>query len=357
MQTEPSLSKANGALSLLPLRRIRLELLLDCPLHCIHCSAHAAPHHPLAMTTDLAFRLIEEVAQIGGEEITFTGGEPLVDPRLPALLGRATGLGMSTVVFTSGIVYGADGPHSISMEESSRLAGLLSRVVVSVYSVDASIHDTITQSKCSLAWTQQAICRFLAQGIRVEMHFVATSMNYRELPTLVSQAVNLGVCTIRVIRYVPQGRGRAQQDRLRLNTEQQSEFRAILNMVRQNPDIAVKIGSGFGYLLSDAPACTAAVEEIVVGADGRVYPCSGFAGIHGPPTLGNVLEMPLSTIWESSPYLRTVREMALAQRSKACHLGCPAQMAATGDPSWASATDPDATALRPLEGSALALKK
>jgi len=123
------------------------------------------------MPTDLAFRLIEEVAGLGGEEVTFTGGEPLVDSRLSSLLSHATGFGLSTVVFTSGIVYGAEGPHCISKEQIAELVPVLNRVVVSVYSADALMHDAITQTAGSLAWTRQAIRLLVAKGVRVELHF------------------------------------------------------------------------------------------------------------------------------------------------------------------------------------------
>src|SRR5438552_17833689 len=88
------------------LRKLRLELARDCPLRCLHCSATAVPGHPLAMPPGLPQRLIREFAAMGGEEVTLTGGEPLVDLRLQDLLTEATGRGLATVVFTSGVVYG-----------------------------------------------------------------------------------------------------------------------------------------------------------------------------------------------------------------------------------------------------------
>lgn len=76
--------------SIPPPRKLRIELGLDCPLRCRHCSANAAPGHPLALGTEIVRRLIAEFAAMGGEEITFTGGEPLVNTYLPDFLADAT---------------------------------------------------------------------------------------------------------------------------------------------------------------------------------------------------------------------------------------------------------------------------
>lgn len=353
MQAEARIPAEESTSPLLPLRRLRLELSLDCPLHCVHCSAHAAPHHPLSMPTDLAYRLVEEFARLGGEEITFTGGEPLVDRRLSSLLTAATQRGLSTVVFTSGIVHGADGPACLSMEHVIALAPVVNRAVISVYSQDPAVHDAVTFTVGSLCLTREAVRRLIAGGVRVEWHFVPTAVNYRDLPALVADARDLGVATIRVIRYVPQGRGRQYDNRLRLSVVQQIELRGIIAELRSTAASMLKIGSAFGYLLYDAPACTAAVDELVVSAEGWVYPCSGFVGIRRHTALDNVRDLPLARVWEQSPYLRAVREMVLAQSSApqagACHAGCPAQRAVAGNPSWASAVDPDAAALRQVD--------
>ncbi len=338
------------------LRKLRLELALDCPLRCLHCSATAAPGHPLAMPTDLPARLVREFAAMGGQEVTFTGGEPLVDRRLPVLLAEAAGHGLAVVVFTSGIVHARNtwaDRAAAGLEALVALAPASPRAVFSLYSVNPAIHDAITQTPGSLMLTREAIRRTVAAGIRAELHFVPTSSNYRDLLPLAREAVELGVRAIRVIRYVPQGRGQAHRDTLRPNAAQQVELRDLLRAAMALDGIEVRVGSGFGYLLDGAPPCSAGADELVVAADGRIYPCSGFAAYRGAEAIGSVLEVPLADVWRDAPYLRAMRVIhatrAARHHAGGCHDGCPAQKALATGRLTDVISDPDVALLTELE--------
>jgi MoaA/NifB/PqqE/SkfB family radical SAM enzyme len=300
-------------MSIQSLRRLRLELALDCPLRCAHCSANAAPGHPLAMPPGLAQRLIDEFAAMGGTEVTFTGGEPLLIPELPALLTKATARGLSTVAFTSGIVASAAGPVAAAVDQFTALSPVLGRAVFSVYSAKPATHDAITRLRGSLRQTQAAVRHAVAAGIATELHFVPTRLNYRDLPALAEAANGLGVSAIRIIRYVPHGRGRIAADVLSLRQEEQREFKELLRLVMADGSIPLRVGSAFGYLIHGVPPCTAALEELVVTSDGRVAPCSGFTGYRGDDAIGNVINVPLARVWSESPYLWAVRAMLSAR--------------------------------------------
>jgi len=342
------------------LRKLRVELARDCPLRCAHCSANAAPGHPLALPDALPARLVREFAAMGGEEITFTGGEPLLDPRLPTLLAAAHGYGLATVLFTSGVVY-ARGPGTgraaVGRDALDALAPALDRAVFSVYSDDAATHDAITLTAGSLALTREAIRRTVAAGIRAELHFVPTAANYRDLPALAREAADLGVAAIRVIRYVPQGRGWKYRDALRMEAAQQVELRGLLRAVAAADGVAIRAGSGFGYLLDTAPPCAAGLDELVVAANGAIAPCSGFAAYRGPGSGGSVLTAPLADVWRDAPYLRAIRAIHTAReagQSAGCGRGCPAQQALVAGQLTDAVGDPDAELLAGSPAPAIA---
>jgi MoaA/NifB/PqqE/SkfB family radical SAM enzyme len=54
------------------------EVTQACDLACIHCRAEAQPfRHPLEMTTDEGYKLIDEVSRFGRPLFVLTGGDPI----------------------------------------------------------------------------------------------------------------------------------------------------------------------------------------------------------------------------------------------------------------------------------------
>ncbi len=340
-------------LNIEPPRRLRLELGLDCPLLCLHCSASAAPGHPLVMPPDLAYRLIDEFTQMGGEEVTFTGGEPLVQSCICELLRRSRADGLRTTIFTTGIT-SRHPPTTVAAHEWELLGAVLDKAVFSVYSAQPSVHDLITGLPGSLELTLEAIRRAVAAGIEADLHFVPTRANFRDLASIGDIAHRLGVTGIRVIRYVPQGRGVTNHDNLRLAPQQLAELRQLMQSAVERTDVNFRIGSGFGFLLDIAPPCSAALDELVIGATGRVYPCSGFSGFRGKEAIGTAANTSLADVWENAPFLRSIRTMLAARaEDDGCRPGgCLAQSAAAARRLTDTVPDPETLAFSILGDAA-----
>jgi len=56
----------------------KLLITYNCNFKCIHCEASAGSTKVLELTTDEAFRLIDEFKSMGVKRILLSGGEPLV---------------------------------------------------------------------------------------------------------------------------------------------------------------------------------------------------------------------------------------------------------------------------------------
>src|SRR4029077_1278760 len=73
-----------------------------CDLACVHCRASAAPQrHKAELSTDEAYRLLDQIREFGTPLMVFTGGDPLKRPDLPLLLRRSVALGLRTNVSPS----------------------------------------------------------------------------------------------------------------------------------------------------------------------------------------------------------------------------------------------------------------
>jgi radical SAM protein with 4Fe4S-binding SPASM domain len=318
------------------LRQLRLELGLDCTLLCRHCSVMAAPNNPKSLPESTAVELIHEFADMGGEELTITGGEPLVTMRKTLrLLDQARSRRLKTVLFTSGTLRGRNGISPLSRRQARTLRPRLDRIVFTLYSARPVEHDYITRVTGSHSLAITAIRNAVQAGMSVEVHFVPMRQPGSELQQLHALAETLCVSTIRVIRFVSHGRASADAA-LRPTHADLSELRAALVDLHERRDagqVAVRVGPALRFLVDFAPYCTAGTQELVVGSDGRIYPCSGFLGYAGPEAIGNVFDAPLQQIWSDAPFLRAMRSLANA-RAQGCspHAhGCPAQTAlATG---------------------------
>jgi hypothetical protein len=222
------------------------------------------------------------------------------------------------------------------------LAGDLNRVVFTLHSAQADQHDAITRVPGSHGGAIEAIQRSVDAGIPTEFHFVPMEQPASELRLLFELAANLGVQTIRVIRFVPHGRGR-RETALRPTATALRELKSALDELRRDGRVTLRVGPAFRFLVDYAPFCAAGIEELVVSSNGDVYPCSGFLGYDGPEAVGNVSASTLEDVWTSAPFVCATRNLIndrLANR--AMHrVGCPAQKAFVAGRITDDIPDPD----------------
>nr|WP_246580889.1 radical SAM protein [Deinococcus aestuarii] len=305
---------------------MRVEVLRACPLTCAHCSAFAAPRHPLALPLARTLDLVSEFARLGGRRLTLTGGEPLEYVGFDEVVARARREGLAVRVFSSGVVWQAGVRTSVPPGRLAALTRVVDTLVVSLYSPDPVRHDAVTGVDGSFDLTVETVRAALALGLRTELHFVPTRLNRHELPGLAALAVALGVPRISVLRFVPQGRGAHGQDRLTLD---QAGYRAlrdtVLDLRSAHPGLEIALGSAHAFLgLEGCGPCTAALDQLLVEADGRVAPCSAFGDFRLPGDHDNVLSASLRDVWGRSRLLGAVRE---AHRVAPGCTGCLAQKA------------------------------
>ena len=86
-------------------RRLWMYSNFHCNLACSYCCAGSSPKaSPRLLSVELARQAALEFAELGGEEIMVTGGEPFLHPEIGALLEAVSSV-LPTTVLTNGMVY------------------------------------------------------------------------------------------------------------------------------------------------------------------------------------------------------------------------------------------------------------
>lgn len=311
-----------------PLTELKIELTQECPLGCIHCSTRSSRFTKSALPLEVVVRLLGEAHRMGAKKVAITGGEPLVYAHLHEVLNAALSLPLATSLYTTGIKN--NNLDSIDEEDVSRLiAAGLGRAIFSIYAAHAEMHESITGFP-SFAPTIKAIECCVKGGLPIEFHFVPLRRNFLQFRAVVDMAENLGVPKVSALRFVPHGRGAMIGSGEELTADDYREFRTIVEELRKNQSVQVRLGAPMNMLGLGHTCCDAAQEVLLINHQGRVFPCDAFKGTDYPdPVYGSVIENPLASVWERSNYLEAARHLHAQRRNGcgSCPTGCMAQEA------------------------------
>jgi len=84
------------------------ELTLACNLLCVHCGSSAGSARNNELTLDESLAICNQLPTLLVEEVNFTGGEPLLRPDWPAIVGHLNDLGIRTKILTNGLALKPD---------------------------------------------------------------------------------------------------------------------------------------------------------------------------------------------------------------------------------------------------------
>jgi|LSQX01.1.fsa_nt_gb radical SAM protein with 4Fe4S-binding SPASM domain len=314
------------------LKEIKIEVTQKCPLNCLHCSSESNISKTLELTESQVSSVIDEASELGVEEIVFSGGEPLIWSHLPEMIKKSHNYSIHGVVYTTGIPL-------INQDDllNKLLAYGLKKTVVSIFGATASSHEFITRTSGSFSGTIRAIDAMVSKNIDVDIHFVAMSPNWKQLSNVISLAESLGVNKVSVLRFVPHGRGSMVKDLFNLNkTELVNLRQEIINCRSKYKTISIRLGSPFNILLINEDVdCLAAINRLIIGPDGKIFPCDAFKNVdYDEGKFSSLNDGSLTEIWDNSDYLKRIREdlsKGLGPKCRSCTVnamckgGCLAQ--------------------------------
>lgn len=171
-----------------------------CNLSCRHCYARASDNRPDNMLgSEEANAMLEDLAAFGVPVLLFSGGEPLLHPRIFEHIERATGLGMRTVLSTNGTL--------IDEETARKLAGTgLSYAGVSIDGL-AAANDLFRGSDGAFSRAVEGIRNCRKEGVKTGLRFTITGQNADEASGIFDLIRAEGIPRVCFYHLVYAGRG------------------------------------------------------------------------------------------------------------------------------------------------------
>lgn len=178
-----------------------LELTNRCNLTCVHCYSESHPNSGADDSLKLQDyeRVLLEAHELGCRAVQFIGGEPSINPDLPALIRKSRALGFEHVeVFTN--------LYSLKDDVFESIVANSVDVATSVYGPNSSVHDAITTKLGSFNRTTQNIKKLIDSGVEVRAGVISMDGNSDFINETVSFLEGMGVNRVGVDRIRRFGR-------------------------------------------------------------------------------------------------------------------------------------------------------
>lgn len=142
---------------------LQFELSSRCNERCIHCYIpNNKKNHGFDMPTDKVKKVIDEFAEMGGINVTLSGGEAFLHKDIMEIVQYCREKDLKISILSNLI--------SLKDEQIDKLKTFnISLIQVSLYSMNPVIHDTITTVKGSFAKTKTAIEKLVAADIPIQI--------------------------------------------------------------------------------------------------------------------------------------------------------------------------------------------
>lgn len=286
----------------------------QCNMYCDHCYRDAGTKTSEELSTAEAKGLIAEIAKANFKIMIFSGGEPLLRHDIFELISYAKGRGLRPVLGTNGTL--------ISPEIACRLQESgLAAAGISLDSLDTEKHDHLRKYVGAF---QQAVagmhnCR--SAGLPFQIHTTVFDWNCDELEAITDFAVQMGAMAHHFFFLVPTGRAvNIEEESLRAEQYENVITRILKKQqevpIELKPTCApqfMRIAAQLNLQTRFKKGCLAGTHYCLISPTGDVQPC---AYLNIP--LGNVKELPFSSIWSSNPILHDLRSLQYSGTCGVC---------------------------------------
>ncbi len=316
-----------------PPRLIFWETTAGCNLRCIHCRRVTIADQltPQDLTTEEAFRLIDQIAEMGRPVFVLSGGEPLFRPDILDIARYATDAGLPVALATNGTLI------------DDALAGEIKahgvkRVSISFDGADAATHDAFRGLPGSFDAAVSGFQALRRVGLPVQINTTVAKHNEAQLEAVLQLAIDLDAVGLHLFLLVPVGCGVKIAEEQMINAQQ---YERVLNWLydkeQSEPQLQLKAtcaphyfrvmrqrraeerrrgvqhdlpashhrqlhGHPHGQMHAATKGCLAGTGVCFVSHRGEVFPCG-----YLPVEAGNVRRQHFGDIWQGSTLFTELR--------------------------------------------------
>lgn len=291
------------------LKDLFVHITERCNLACRHCYYACSPSRTLDLPADRLIEIVSEHADLGGREISLSGGEPFLHPDFKRILSAAAPR-LQVKIATNGVL--------IDDAWAAFLAPFHPRIQISLDGPDARTHDAI-RGKGAFAGALRAIERLQKAGLGDGLSLAATMQdgNAGRLDDIIRLTRRLGIPGLRFLPLRRAGRAGDKWGRVGARTPDRigEDLYAHIRATYDPREKALSVTCGVGGFIPHRPTrdggdgfwCPVG-SYLSIAADGSVHPCVLL--MEDRFLLGNILNSSLKKILDSRAMNGVCRTLA-----------------------------------------------
>ena len=302
---------------------VSYSITTKCNLKCKHCYSESVDEaSPDELSTEEAFRLVDDLSHWGIGLLIIDGGEPLCREDMLDVVKYASSKGIRTTIGSNATLIDE------GMAKKLREAGVMA-VAISVDGVDAVTHDSFRGVSGAFEQTLKGIKACRNASLPFQLNMVVRKDNFSQLEDMLRLALDLGANAAEVFDLVAAGRAKHECQELVLSLEERRQAMEQLAQAQEDYPIVIRVPGCPMYplllqqkqiqprhfpreMLRRVPyydrGCAAGMPMgyVMVLSNGEVNPCMLLQ-----TRLGNIREQSIISIWENSPVLAKLRQRDL----------------------------------------------
>lgn len=246
-------------------KMLNIYLTNACNLSCTHCFMKAGEKLRNELNANEWIKVLDEFVQAGGKAVTYTGGEPLMNPDFQTIIEASYKRGIQSTVLTNGILW-----TDMLIDQ---LSPLMAEVQISIDGADDESNAKVRKAGIFDQLVNHVI-RFANNGVRVSVATTFTNENietadkYVELINRINEATPDNKVFFKLTKKILPGR------ETQYTKEENRQYEARIREVENLIDANAKYQSFMEGHTPNLVARNCGFGGLSIAANGNVYFCN-----------------------------------------------------------------------------------